>query len=360
MLPRLTLPALMLVLVTFSALAAEPAPSTASDGHFSYLPLAYKIPPVGVIQGAISVDGLEREYVLYVPHSYLDHRPAPLILNFHAYARDAMVQMEYGDFRPLAEQTGAIIVLPQGAFWDGARRWNVGGIYTHPLADDVAFTAALLDVVSTMYHVDQSRIYSAGFSNGGYMSYLLACQLSQRIAAVAVVAGSMTPEMLDNCQPVRPLPVLQIHGLADSVVPYGGDNYSIAVEDAIAYWLAADNNHSPAVITTLPDADPFDGSTVTQILYDGGDGGTSVELLQVSGGGHTWPGSAVALPGTNYDINASAVIWNFFARYDINGVRATSNELQATSDEQRATSNRRPATSNQQPAPSNQQPETKT
>lgn len=330
----LILPAVMMTLVvsgtqaTAAALpsegAGDPGPYVTQMDHFNYLPLAFNVPPAGVIQGALIHDGMQREYILYVPTSYTGHSPVPLILNYHAYARDAMVQMAYGDFRPVAERTGAIVVHPQGAILDGVRRWNVGGIYTHPLADDIGFSEALIDLVSDIYQVDQTRIYGTGFSNGGYMSYLLACQLSGRIAAVAAVAGSMTPEMHEDCQPVRPLALLHIHGLDDAVVPYGGDDKSLAVDEAIAYWVAANGNDPTPAIRPRPDSDPSDGSTVTEFVYGGGPNGVITELLRIDGGGHSWPGAANSGPGTNYDIDASSEIWDFFARYDINGPRATS------------------------------------
>jgi polyhydroxybutyrate depolymerase len=314
----LPLPAVLLALA-LGWLARGADLAAAPANHLYYLPLVARYPPTGVISATLTQGGMEREYILYVPSSYDFRIPAPLILNFHAYARDALAQMVYGDFRAVAEQTGAIVAHPQGAALDGVRRWNVGGIYTHPTADDVGFTGALIDQISLTYNVDPDRIYAAGFSNGAYMSYLLACQLSERIAAVAVVSGSMTPEMWADCQPGRPLPVLHIHGTADSVVPYAGDASSIAVDQVIAYWVASNKSITPAVIQPLPDIDPADGSTVTRVTYQAGDGGVPTEMLLVTGGGHTWPGSAVYLPGTNYDIDASALIWDFFARYDING-----------------------------------------
>jgi polyhydroxybutyrate depolymerase len=313
--------------------AAHPsAAEGASDEHVIYLPLAANVPQSGVIQGFLDQGGMRREYILYVPTSYTGRDPAPLILNYHAYSRDAIIQMVYGDFRPVAEQTGAIIVHPQGAMLDGVRRWNVGGYYTHPTADDLGFTDALLDAVSGTYNVDASRIYATGFSNGATMAYLVACQLDQRFAAVAAVSGSMTPEMLAGCHPSRPLPVLHIHGLADAVVPYGGDSQSIAVEELIAFWVDANHSNPEGVVRQRPDIDPSDGSTVTEVSYEGGPNGVTTELLRIDGGGHAWPGTAVAGPGTNYDIDASAEIWDFFARYDINGRRAISNQQPMTND----------------------------
>lgn len=289
------------------------------NGPMFYLPLVVNDGRRGVIQGTIEHGGMLREYILYVPSSYSDQTPAPLILNYHAYSRDAQTQMEYGDFRPVSERTGAIIVHPQGAELNGVRRWNVGGLYTHPQADDVGFTAALLNEISEFYSIDTTRIYSTGFSNGAYMSYLVACQLSDRVAAVAPVAGSMTPEMADDCTPGRPLAVLHIHGLEDLIVPFNGDPNSIPVAAVLDYWIANNGNGTTPLIEALPDLNPADGSTVERLVYSGGPGDVTTELLRISGGGHSWPGAAISPPGTNYDIDASEEIWNFFSKYDING-----------------------------------------
>jgi len=293
-----------------SAAAADPA---------LFLPLVMAGPKTGVIYGELLHNELLREYILYVPSSYDGRSAAPLIVNYHAYARDAQTQMAYADFRAIAERSGAIIAHPQGVELDGARLWNVGGLYANPQADDVGFTAALIDEIARIYNVDTNRIYSTGFSNGGYMSYLVACQLGDRIAAVAPVSGSMTPEMAAACNPARPLAILHIHGLDDGIVPFGGDVVSLPVEDVLEYWIAVNGNDPTPVVEQYPDLDPSDGSTVEGLLYGAGPTGVTIELLKISGGGHTWPGAAVWLPGTNYDIDASEQIWNFFAKYDING-----------------------------------------
>jgi polyhydroxybutyrate depolymerase len=156
-------------------------------------------------------------------------------------------------------------------------------------------------------------------SNGGYMSFLLACQLSEKIAAVASVTGSMTPETYNACNAQHPTPILQIHGTSDSTVPYNGDTWTRSIEDVISYWANYNNCETNPTTTALADIDPSDGSTVEHIVYIDGDNGLTTEHMKVIGGGHTWPGSAFNFPGTNYDINASMEIWQFFSRFDING-----------------------------------------
>jgi len=272
------------------------------------------------IYGTIMHDGLQREYILYVPSSYTGDEPAPLVFNFHGYGSNASEQMWYGDFRPIAAGAGFLIVHPEGTLFNGVTHWNVGGWTSGSTVDDIGFTEALIDFLSSEYNIDSTRVYSTGMSNGGFMSFLLTCQLSEKFAAIASVTGSMTPETYNDCNPQHPTPILQIHGTSDSTVPYGGSLWSKSIDDVIQYWV--DNNHcNPTpTITALPDTDPTDGSTVEHIVYYDGDHDVNVEHFKVIGGGHTWPGNAFGGGSTNYDMDASEEIWSFFSRYDINGL----------------------------------------
>ncbi len=271
------------------------------------------------VYGSIMHDDLEREYILYIPDGYTGATAVPLLFNFHGFGSTASEQMAYGDFRPIADSEGFLLVHPQGTLFAGITHWNVGGWTTGSTVDDVGFTEALLDALSLEYNIDATRVYSTGMSNGGYMSFLLACQLSERFAAIASVTGSMTPETYDEANPQHPTPILQIHGTADSVVPYEGTVWSKSIDEVIEYWVDYDNCDPLPVITALPDIDPEDGSTVEHIVYYDGDNGVAVEHFKVIGGDHTWPGNAYGGAGTNYDIDASEEIWTFFSRYDISG-----------------------------------------
>jgi len=272
--------------------------------------------------GSIYFDGVYRDYILYVPESYTGEEAVPLLLNFHGYGSNAYTQMYYGDFRPIADREGFILVHPDGTKDDvGYQHWNVGGWTVGSTVDDVGFMEALIQFLMSEYTIDSSRIYATGMSNGGYMSYLLACQLSERIAAIASVTGSMTPETYLGCNPVHPVPVLQIHGTADPVVPYNGNTWSLPVEDVMEFWVQENSCSPSAVVIPLDDVDFTDGSTVELITYGDCESGTAVKFYRVIGGAHTWPGTNYPSPGTNNDIDASEEIWEFFSRYDIQGKR---------------------------------------
>ncbi len=169
------------------------------------------------------------------------------------------------------------------------------------------------------FNIDPDRIYSTGMSNGVFMSFLLACQLSDRIAAIASVTGSMTPETYNDSDPQHPTPILQMHGTSDTTVPYTGTTWSEPIAEVIQYWQNYNNCSVIPVVTVLPNLDPNDGSTIELSIFEDGDNGVTVEHYKVIGGGHTWPGNAYGGAGTNNDIDASEEIWSFFNRYDING-----------------------------------------
>jgi polyhydroxybutyrate depolymerase len=276
------------------------------------------------ISGSIVHDGLQRDYILYIPANYSGSTAVPLILNFHGYGSNATEQMWYGDFRSISDTAGFLVVHPEGTLFNGITHWNVGGWTIGSTVDDVGFTGALIDSLSSVYNIDAARVYATGMSNGGFMSFLLACQLSEKIAAIASVTGSMTPETYNNSNPQHPTPVLQMHGTADGVVPYNGAFYTEPIAEVLQYWVEYNNCNTTPVFTELPDIDPNDGSTVEHYAYNDGFSGVSVEHYKIIGGGHTWPGSAFGGAGTNNDIDASVEIWNFFSKYDINGLIGTT------------------------------------
>ena len=275
------------------------------------------------ISASITHDGIQRDYILYIPELYDGSTAVPLILNFHGFGSNANEQMFYGDFRDIADTEGFLLVHPEGTTFIGNQFWNVGFPGISSTIDDVGFTEALIDELATLYTINLDRVYATGMSNGGFMSFLLACQLSEKIAAVASVTGSMTQDTFNDCNAQLPTPVLQIHGTEDDVVLYNGNTLSIPIADVISYWVDYNNCETTPTTSTLPDLDVSDGSTVEHSVYENSDNGITTEHMKVIGGGHTWPGSVLNTAGTNQDIDASMEIWLFFSRYDINGPLST-------------------------------------
>ena len=186
------------------------------------------------IYTSITHDGIQRDYILYIPEIYDGSTAVPLVLNFHGFGSNATQQMFYGDFRDIADTEGFLLVHPEGTTVIGNQFWNVGFPGISSTIDDVGFTEALIDELAASYAVDLDRVYSTGMSNGGFMSFLLACQLSEKIAAVASVTGAVTQDTFDNCNAQRHIPVLQIHGTEDDVVLYNGNTLSLSIADIIS------------------------------------------------------------------------------------------------------------------------------
>ena len=169
-------------------------------------------------------NGLTRTYSFYVPAIYDGSQAYPLVLNLHGYTSNGTEQSFYGNFKPIADTAGFIVVHPEGTIQTGTAStqfWNVGFFPSN--VDDIGFLESLIDTISASYNIDATRIYSTGMSNGGFMSYKLACE-SNRFAAIASVTGSMTGQMQNNCSPIKPIPVMEIHGTADPTVPYNGQS----------------------------------------------------------------------------------------------------------------------------------------
>ena len=265
-------------------------------------------------------DGITREYALYIPAIYSPDTPVPLILSLHGYTSNNGLNQLYTGFQQIADTANFLVAYPQGTTYLGATHWNVGGFTEGSTADDVGFLSSLIDEISSNYNINSERVYSTGMSNGGYMSFLLACQISEKIAAIASVTGSMTPPTYNECNPQHPTPVLQIHGTADAVVAYEGTpGWSESIPDVLDYWSTYNNCQTTPSIIPIPDIDTTDGTTVEHHVWAEGENGTTTEHFKVFGGGHDWPGAF-----GNMDILSNVEIWKFFMRFDINGAIHTS------------------------------------
>ena len=220
--------------------------------------------------------------------------------------------MNYTGFQSIADEFGFIVVYPQGTLLPatGQTHWNVGGWTTSSITDDVGFLNEVIDFLDDEYSINLKKIYSTGMSNGGYMSYKLACDLSSRIAAVVSVTGSMTVETVEGCNPSHPTSIAQIHGLEDSVVSYYGNAFSKPIEEVMDYWVDHNNCSSE------PNTSDIGGSNGGGIhdVYSGCDNRTSVELFLMTNMGHDWPNI------NDHDLQASTTIWDFLSKYDIDGL----------------------------------------
>ena len=289
------------------------------------LSAASQLAAQNTVTGTLVSGGLTREYILYVPAIYTGNVAVPLIFNLHGYGSNNLEQLFYGDFRPIADTANFLMVLPNGTLDDQNRRfWNT--FLGNATVDDVAFIRDLLDTLQANYNIDANRVYSTGMSNGGFMSYSLACDLNDRITAIASVTGTMIQSKLNACNPARPVPVMEIHGTSDNVVPYNGQAGStfVGIPALMSAWAGFNQCNPNPVITQVPNTNTNDGCTAERQLYFGGDWGSTVEHFKIVGGGHTWPGAAFNVGVTNQDISASKEIWRFFQQYNLNQFTATT------------------------------------
>lgn len=256
----------------------------------------------------LTLGGATRTYRLHVGRAYAPTRPAGLVLSFHGYTSDAAQQELYTGMDALADARGWLVAYPQGT----ANSWNGGqccGEATRTGVDDVAFVRALIARVSAEFCVDDARVYATGMSNGGFLSHRLACELADRIAAIAPVAGVLG---IPACSPSRAVPVLHFHGTLDALVPYNGGGVLAftSVADTMRGW-ATRNGCSGAPAEFLR------RGIVRCERWSGCRDDASVELCTVEGGGHTWPGAfpVAALGVTTRDVSASEMMLDFFARH---------------------------------------------
>lgn len=278
------------------------------------LSFTWSISAQTTFSGTIAHTTGTRSYQLYIPAMYDGSESVPLVLNLHGYGSNNTQQMAYGNFKPIADTANFLILAPQGlndvnntAHWNA--EWGTG-------VDDVGFLSALIDTISANYNVNSNRIYSTGMSNGGFMSFTLAGELSDKIAAVASVTGTMSVIQVPANTVSRPMPIMQIHGTADATVNYNGDQYFLSVDSVLNYWVAHNNCNPTPVITAVPNTNTSDGCTAERIDYLGGDNGSEVVHYKVTGGAHTWPGAPFTIGVTNRDFDASIEIWKFFSRYE--------------------------------------------
>ncbi len=258
---------------------------------------------------------LNREFYIYIPDDIdTTNSQIPLLFSLHGYTSRAIWNLGYTGFQSIAETEKFIVIYPQGTILasTGETHWNVGGWTVGSTTDDVDYLSSLIDWAYSEYKIDRNRVYSTGMSNGGFMSYHLACNLSYKIAAVASVTGSMTPQTYNSCSPTHPTAILQIHGTADGVVPYYGNSISRAIPTVMDYWEEY-NDCEQEIINIIDDVNgDGDGGylySYNQCLSD-----VNLRLYLMTNMGHEWPTNN----GQN-DIIAANEIWYFLKQYDVNG-----------------------------------------
>jgi len=266
------------------------------------------------IKGNMMVDGIKRSFLTYVPTALSQN--APLIISLHGGFASPKGMFHLADFRPVAEREKFIIVCPASKhFWhDGA---NLHGI------DDVKFISQLIDNMINTYHINPNRVYVTGISNGGFMTTRLACQLHNRITAVAVIAATL--DVGEGYDVEKPMPVIYMHGTKDPIVSFDGGKlfgrHIFSHKAIIDKWIAMNNCGKEPHVTHITDK-AGDGTSILKEEYVNSSTGFKVVSYIINNGGHTWPGGWQYFPRfivgkTTKNLNACEEIWNFFKEFEL-------------------------------------------
>jgi polyhydroxybutyrate depolymerase len=265
-------------------------------------------PSPAVRHGALTVDGRVRTYRVFVPTTLEAESRPPLVLVLGGVGNSAENMVSATEFDRQGSVGNFIAAYPEGL----DLTWNAGfccASGTTSGVDDVAFLSQLIHRLVADHDADPERVYAAGVSAGAMMAYRLACELPGQIAGVGSVAGAM---VLDRCQPDHGVPVIEIHGTDDQLVPYEGGPVrpeGVATQPAPSTLAVAERWAALNGCPAAPDEET-DG-LVTTLSWTGCPDGAAVKLVAVEGGGHTW--FATGLGPANGAVDATTLIWDFFS-----------------------------------------------
>ena len=271
----------------------------------------------GTVERTLDRAGAARTYRLHLPRGERPARPIPLVISIHGLGASARIQEAVTGLDELSDEKGFAVAYPEGRL----RMWRVG---ERDSAGDVSFLSALIDALIAEGTADPRRVYVCGISNGAYMTNRLACAIPEKIAAIAPIAGTFPVEAANRARSGPAMPVCYFHGVADAVVGYDGvDTFtrragSMPAEAYVALWISRDGCGEKAKVEALPDL-AKDGTTVERRTHAAGAAGAEVVFYRIVGGGHTWPGGSLQpewlLGKTTRNLDASRVMWDFFARF---------------------------------------------
>jgi polyhydroxybutyrate depolymerase len=274
--------------------------------------------------GSIVSSGRTRRYLVHVPPGYDPAKPTPLIISLHGAGGWPRQQQYLTQWSRLADAQNFIVAYPAGSGFP--QIWHV--FRDAGLRRDVKFISDMLDTLERSYHIDSTRIYVNGFSNGGGMAFVLSCTLSDRIAAIGLVAGAQTLPA-SWCESPRPMPMIAFHGTADPIIPYNGGHSPLAPEKfpELADWVSAWARRNRCV----PNAnDSSVAPDVTRREFTGCADGADVVFYTIRGGGHTWPNGkplpSLVVGKTTHEIDATKEMWKFFREHKLHAERDSTRQ----------------------------------
>ncbi|HEV6953438.1 MAG TPA: poly(3-hydroxybutyrate) depolymerase [Promicromonospora sp.] len=313
--------------------ATTPSGSASHPGRSAGCGTAPEQEPGTSVLRTLTSGGRERTVQLHLPDGYRSDRPWPVVLVYHGRGNTGAGTEAFSGLDALP----AIVAYGNGVVGtgDGERQAWEGAPYSAPGVDDVAYTTDLLDTLEDELCVDTRRVYATGKSNGAGFTGILACELSDRITAIAPVAAALYGTGHPTCEPERPVPVIEFHGTADATIPYGGDTDRglPAIVDWVGGWVERDDClPRPRVEQTAHD--------VTTTRWRGCRAGADVTHVAVLGGGHTWPGEDSYSGGgyATHSIEAHEVMWEFLRdeRLPMRFVRGQGTTEQGTTEQRSA------------------------
>lgn len=269
--------------------------------------------------------GLERSYLLKLPHGLDRGQPTPIVFVFHGGGGDGRSMLRLTRFDAIAERERFVAVFPDGyeRNWNDGRARSVSKAHAENI-DDVGFVDAMIEAIAAEQAIDRRRMYATGMSNGAIFSHFLAAQRADRIAAIAPVVGGIGVPFAARFAPSAPVGVVIFQGTDDPLTPYAGGGIAngrrgeiIGTEEAARRWARVAGCSGSPHTESLPDLDPQDGCTAERISWSGCQSGTAVVLYRLRGAGHTWPGGPQYLlrrmiGDVCRDLDASRTIWEFF------------------------------------------------
>ena len=271
---------------------------------------------------SLNHNGLDREYILYIPPNIESRTNLPVIFNFHGYQGRANQFFNMTDLIDIANENGVVLVYPQGAPLDGGpSHWNAAPLNSSTPSfvnksnvNDLEFFFNLLDDVNQNNILDLNRVYAIGYSNGGMFSHFLACNTDNIFAAIGDVAGTMLLDTYNNCNPSSPVPVLKIHGTSDNVVSYNGFAQAgfKTVDDVINFWKTNNKSNEQFILNNFVSsswANYMGPVNFEKYTYESNENDSEVIHYKMLGGGHWWDYSL------DNDLRTSSLLWNFFSKH---------------------------------------------
>jgi len=275
------------------------------------------------ISGTLTIDGIPRTYMLNLPPDYYDAADFSLVIAMHGGGGDAAQFETASKLTEKADLFKFVVVYPEGVKSTGplgARTWNAGGCCEYARdnnIDDVGFITQLIDALIASYKINPKKIYATGHSNGGMLAYRLACEVPDKVAAIATSACSMVVKQ--PCSPTRAVPVLHMHSVLDARIPYtGGVGVSSAyfppLDSILNVWSLNDACANVAEIIT-------DDSSYKLTQWSDCTDDVLIQYYLTQDGGHAWPGGqpqgGPAADRPSLVINANDLLWDFFQQYQL-------------------------------------------